>query len=93
VITFFGFLAWLGLLGSRLWCVREGAVPDRVLGAALPGIAALTAVGGAYATIMSVRDYATVVWLLVGITLSAAYDGPVRRQLRWLGRRREQHAS
>jgi hypothetical protein len=70
--AFFGFLGWLVLLGCRV-ARRPGAERfDRVLGAALPGIAVLTAAGAAYATVLSVRGYATVFWVLVGVAISAA---------------------
>jgi nicotinamide riboside transporter PnuC len=73
LIAFAGLLCWLIVLGWTLWGRRAAPVADRALGAALPGIAALTAAGAAYATILSVRGYSTVLWVLVGVAIAAVY--------------------
>jgi hypothetical protein len=80
VAAFLGILGWLVLLGRRLARRREGPTGDRVLGVALPGIVALTAVGAAYIDILTTRGYAYLFWLVVGIAISAGYEGrSVRR--------------
>jgi hypothetical protein len=81
--AFFVLLGWLALLGHRLAQRRAAAAVDRVLGIALPGVAALTAVAAAYGPFLTVRGYATVFWLLVGIAISAVYDGRSGRRLGW----------
>ncbi|HWQ02212.1 MAG TPA: hypothetical protein VN449_08880 [Gaiellaceae bacterium] len=73
LIAFAGLICWLVVLGWRLWGRPVAPLADRVMGAALPGIAALTAAGAAYATILSVRGYSTVFWVLVGVAIAAAY--------------------
>jgi hypothetical protein len=83
VSAFFVLLGWLALLGHRLAKRRAAARADRVLGLALAGVAALTAVAAAYGTLLTVRGYATVFWLLVGIAISAHYDGRPGRRLGW----------
>ena len=75
VAAFLGLLVWLVVLGWKLCRRRDAATADGVLGAALPGIAALTAVGAAYITVLTIRGCATVFWVLVGIAISAAYQG------------------
>lgn len=83
VVAFFMLLGWLVLLGYRLAQRRAAPTSDRVLGLALPGVAALTAAAAAYGTLLTVRGYATVFWLLVGIAISAVYDGRPGRRLGW----------
>lgn len=73
--AFIALLGWLALLGRTLWRQAEARSADRAFGVALPGVAALTAVGGAFATILDVRGYSIVFWLLVGVAISAAYPG------------------
>jgi hypothetical protein len=73
LIAFAGLLCWLVVLGWRLWGRPAAPLADRVMGAALPGIAALSAAGAAYATILSVRGYSTVFWVLVGVAIAAVY--------------------
>jgi hypothetical protein len=80
LLAFFGFLLWLAFLGRRLW-QRSTASVDRALGAALPGIAALTLLGAVFTTVLDVRGYAIAFWLLVGVALSAARDVGAYRPL------------
>jgi hypothetical protein len=80
LIAFFFLLGWLTLLGRRLWRGGSPAGPDRALGAALPGLAALTGAGAVFTTILSVRSYSIVFWILIGLAISAARElGPPRR--------------
>ncbi len=72
--AFIVLLGWLVLLGRRLWNFSAPGGPDRLLGAALPGLVALTAVGAAFTTILDVRGYSLVFWLLVGVAISAARE-------------------
>lgn len=74
--AFFGFLAWLALLGRRLWRVAPARAPDRVLAVALPGFAALTAGGGLLGTVLDIRAYSVVFWVLVGLAISALSVDP-----------------
>ncbi len=71
--AFGALLAWLALLGRRLW-LESPAPADRALGAALPGIAALTAAGALFTTILDVRGYSAVFWVVVGVAISAAAE-------------------
>jgi len=69
--AFVALLLWLAALGLQLW--RNGvAAADRALGAALPGLAALTVLGGVELLILDVRGYSIVFWILVGLAISAA---------------------
>jgi hypothetical protein len=93
LLAFVGFLTWLAILGRRLW-QRSTAAVDRALGAALPGIAALTLLGAIFTTVLDVRGYSIAFWLLVGVALSAARDVGAYRALpspRWARAPRADH--
>jgi hypothetical protein len=88
--TWIGFLltetGWLGLIafvvligaiawwGRTLWRRAQPATADRAFGAALPGLAALTTLGAVFATVLDVRGYSIVFWILVGVAISARHD-------------------
>ncbi|MDX6477323.1 MAG: hypothetical protein QOH95_2834 [Gaiellaceae bacterium] len=73
--AFAGLLAWLILLAIRL---RRAAtdLAGAVLAIGLPSIAALTAVGAVFTTILDVRAYATVFWVVVGVAVSSEARRP-----------------
>jgi O-antigen ligase len=75
--AFFALLVWLAFLGRRVWG-HAVADADRALGAALVGVAALTAVGAAYTPVLDVRGYSAVFWILVGLGIAAARELPER---------------
>lgn len=80
VAAFAGLLLWLCAIGLRLQRAPAATAVDRSLGAALPGLAALTAVGAAFTTILDVRAYSLVFWVLIGIALSAVRELPPTAQ-------------
>jgi hypothetical protein len=74
LLAFFGLLLWLALLGLRIWRESEPRTVDRAFGASLPGIAGLTAIGAVSTTILDVRGYSAIFWIVVGVALSAASE-------------------
>jgi len=64
-------LAWLVLVGRRLWAHAPPASVDRALAGALPAIAALTALGAVLTTALDVRGYSIPFWLIVGVAIAA----------------------
>jgi hypothetical protein len=87
LLAFVGFLGWLALLGTRIWRRASPGWPDKALGAALPGVAALTFLGAIFTTVLDVRGYSIVFWLFVGVALSAAREVGAYRAVRFAWRR------
>jgi hypothetical protein len=69
--AFLMLLVWLVVVGRRIWLAGPRSMADRALALALPGIAAITAFGAVYTTILDVRGYSIPFWLLVGVAISA----------------------
>jgi hypothetical protein len=76
VAAFAALLIWLAVAGRTLWRRAVPASSDRGLAAVLPGLAALTALGAVFGTILDVRAYSLVFWVLVGVTISAVRNLP-----------------
>jgi hypothetical protein len=74
LIAFFALLGWTALLGRQLWRQTAHASADRALGASLPGVAAVTVVAGALATILDIRGYSALFWLLLGLAISGVHE-------------------
>jgi len=77
--AFVALLGWLALLGRKLWQSAAVGSADRAFAAALPGIAALTAVGATFTTILDVRGYSALFWVVVGLAISATYGRVVEQ--------------
>jgi len=75
--AFGALLAWLVLVAARLWRTAA-ATADRVLAASLPGIAGLTGIGAVFTTVLDVRGYSLLFWIVVGIAIAAAHGPPAR---------------
>jgi hypothetical protein len=74
LIAFLALLGWTALLGRQLWRQTAPASVDRALGASLPGVAAVTVAAAALATILDIRGYSAVFWLLVGLAISGVHE-------------------
>jgi hypothetical protein len=75
--AFAALLAWLVLLSARVWRTAT-ATADRVLAASLPGIAGLTAIGSVFTTVLDVRAFSLLFWIVVGVAIAAAHGLPAR---------------
>jgi hypothetical protein len=74
LMAFFALVGWTARLGRQLWRLTASASVDRALGASLPGVAAVTVTAGALATILDIRGYSALFWLLVGLALSGVHE-------------------
>lgn len=80
LIAFALLLLWLLVIALRISLRRPA--PQRasawLMAVALPGLAALTLFGAVLTTILDVRGYSILFWVLVGLGVSAALDAGVR---------------
>lgn len=74
--AFVALLAWLVLLGRSLSRHATPQTTDQALGLALPAVAVLTGMGAVFTTVLDVRGYSFLFWIVVGLAISAYREHP-----------------
>jgi hypothetical protein len=70
LIAFLALLAFAARVGIRARRLSPSGTTDAAIGLALPGVAALTFVGGFYQTVLDLPPYGTLFWVVLGLGLA-----------------------